>query len=138
VLSRQTESVKALIHGGADINAQRDDGMSPLSVASSEGFTDIVRIHLDNGADTETTDNFGRTPALLSAALNGHYDADRGANVNTADRNTDTALMAASSRGRFTVVSLLLDNGADINSRGKNNVASLYCAAAQGLRESRS
>jgi len=40
-VSGQTESVKALIRGGADINAQQDDGKSPLNVASWRGFTDI-------------------------------------------------------------------------------------------------
>ena len=54
VLSGQTESVKTLIRGGADINAHRDDGKSPLNVASEKGFTDIVRILLDNDADTES------------------------------------------------------------------------------------
>ena len=62
ILSGHAESVKSLIRGGADINAQRDDGKSPLNVASEKGFTDIVRILLDNDADIENRDNDGRTP----------------------------------------------------------------------------
>ena len=77
VLSGQTESVKSLIRGGADINAQRDDGKSPLNVASEKGFTDIVRILIDNDADIENRDNDGRRPTsllhdLLSSPISHH------------------------------------------------------------------
>ena len=68
VLGRQTESVEALIHAGADVNAQRDDGMSALNVASSLGFTDIVsRVYSRHVAGGEIPPGNSEFPPRKSA-----------------------------------------------------------------------
>jgi len=80
------ESLKILLAGGADINAQRRYVRVLLDVASRLGFIDIVRILLDHGADIESRDNEGRTP-LYNAVLGKHHDVvtllvSAGADVN--------------------------------------------------------
>jgi len=39
------------VSAGADVNLQRSDGASPLSLASQEGHTDVVRALVSAGAD---------------------------------------------------------------------------------------
>jgi len=71
VLSGQTESVKALLAAGADINAKGENGRSALAFASREGYTDIVNILLDYDAHVESRDNEGCS-ALFYASYKGH------------------------------------------------------------------
>jgi len=52
ISSINIERVKTLLREGA----QRDNRMSPLNVASSLGFNDIVKLLLDNNADIESRD----------------------------------------------------------------------------------
>ena len=115
----QTESVKALLAAGADINTKGENSRSALAFASQEGYTDIVNILLDNGASDESRDNdYGRTPLWLAAAK-GQTDVVRalvsaGADVNTQRNDGISALGIASQEGYTEVAKMLLDNGAQI------------------------
>lgn len=44
-------AARALIEGGADLNAQDRDGWTPLIAAASRGLVDMVRLLLESGAD---------------------------------------------------------------------------------------
>lgn len=44
------ESVKILIESGADVNIQDDTGYTPLHWATKEGYENIVKILIENGA----------------------------------------------------------------------------------------
>jgi len=71
--SGHADDVRVLtrMSAGANDNAQRNDGVSALHVASRTGRTDIVKLLLENGADIETRDINGCTPLWIAAA-NGH------------------------------------------------------------------
>ncbi|KAJ1537210.1 hypothetical protein HK096_002339, partial [Nowakowskiella sp. JEL0078] len=103
-------------------------GLSPLHVAASKGFKDVVCLLIDKaGALVDLSDKDGET-ALLKAAYHGYSDVvseliSRKADVNATDRDGWTALHNASSRGYYNVVKNLLDGGALIN---------VVNAAAQG------
>jgi len=136
VLSRDAESVKILLGGGADINDRRHDGKSLLNVASWLGFTDIVRILLDNGADIESRDNQGRTP-LYNAVFGRHHDVvtlliERGAVIDTQVINGRSPLMIACLSKMLDTVSLLLKHGAQVDLRDINGVTPLICASHAG------
>ncbi len=45
------EGVEAALMIGADVNAQDDDGRTPLMYACYEGFLDVVKLLLDREAD---------------------------------------------------------------------------------------
>ena len=84
---------------GADVNALPRNCVSALSVSSHERHIDVVDMLLDNGAQTETGDNEGRTPLWLAAAI-GHTDVVRalvsaGADVNTQRNDGSSALSLA-------------------------------------------
>lgn len=70
------EVVEILLkHGGVDIEAKTEgDADTPLTIASYNGYADIVQLLLDNGAKANATDAYGRT-ALICAASQGHEEA---------------------------------------------------------------
>jgi ankyrin repeat protein len=69
------EEAKALIEEGVDVNDQDYAGNSALHEASLNGYTDIVELLLENGAevDLQSGPDDLDTP-LIDAATNGHID----------------------------------------------------------------
>ena len=67
----QPEMLKALIQKNVDVNATDENGMTPLMVASREGYESIVAILLDNRVQVNQQDKSGMT-ALMWAAKNEH------------------------------------------------------------------
>ncbi|MGO9565909.1 MAG: ankyrin repeat domain-containing protein [Desulfomonilaceae bacterium] len=88
VKSGETAKVGQLLAAGADPNARRQVGLTPLISSALDGRADIAKLLLDKGA-----------------------------NVNAKSDNGMTALMVAASKGHKAVAQLLLDNGADANIR---------------------
>lgn len=56
------ETVKLLLNGGANVNAQDQKGTTALHSAAYRGNKDIVEILLNNGADPSISDFNGHTP----------------------------------------------------------------------------
>ena len=56
------EAVVALcIEKGATVDQENNNGVTPLMAAARDGFTHIVKLLLDAGADYNQVDEFGRT-----------------------------------------------------------------------------
>jgi ankyrin repeat protein len=72
----KTDTVKALIEAGADVNAKDRQGKTALVVASEKGHLDSVKILLDNGADVNAKTKDGCT-ALMFAENIGHREVVR-------------------------------------------------------------
>jgi len=62
-----TAVVHALVSAGADVNLQRNDGFSALSVASQEEHIDCVKLLIQRGAEVDTCNNIGATPLYRAA-----------------------------------------------------------------------
>jgi ankyrin repeat protein len=131
------EVVKALLAGGADVNAKEDnEGGTALMLASAKGHGKIVKTLLDNGADVNAKDNNGRT-ALMKASQNGQGEIvkvmlARGVDVNAKANNGGTALMWASWNGRGNIVMALLAGGADVNAKDNIGTTALVGASREG------
>src|SRR5260370_124082 len=69
------ESVRALLDAGADINARGGEMGTALMMAAGYGYTDIVNLLLDRGADARAQLDDGRN--ALSFAVLGVPDIDR-------------------------------------------------------------
>ena len=65
--------VRLLLERGALIDKAKDNGDTPLIIASEEGHVDTVRLLLEKGASIEEVDNDGDTP-LTTARDNGHSE----------------------------------------------------------------
>jgi ankyrin repeat protein len=72
-----SEAVQALIAAGAEINARSKAGFTPMLFAVREGRAEVVRILLKAGASPDealTTRRGGKTPALVLATTNAHFE----------------------------------------------------------------
>ena len=125
---------KLLLDAGADANLANTSGQTPLM--SAEGFNyrepwgvsshAIIRELLKHKANPEAHSKSGATPLIVAAGHFGPDDAtflaeliDAGADVNTADEDGQTALMAAAERGHVAKVRLLLAHGAKADAKDK-------------------
>jgi ankyrin repeat protein len=65
---RALEAVKIAIRLGADVRAANQDRETALHGAAVEGYTEIARLLVDNGADLNAVNKRGETPLALTSA----------------------------------------------------------------------
>ena len=109
------ELVKLLIDRGVDVEGKDKDGRTTLSLAHMEG---IFKILLDAGANVNSEDNSGRSPLCWATDLGVvKIFLNAKANVNSGQDTGRTPLIVAVKQREVEKVQLLLENGANINSR---------------------
>ncbi|CAM0874139.1 unnamed protein product [Alopecurus aequalis] len=99
-----------------DVDVRGALGETAIAAAIGRGNVELVRLFLDQGADTEKLDSNGCT-LLHFASKQGNPEIvklliSKGAHVNALNLG-GTALHAAASDGRDDIVKILLDHGAD-------------------------
>ena len=117
------QTVRALVGAGADVNAARADGVTPLVWAAHWDAHDVVDLLVGAGADVDAADDHGATP-LDRAAENGSLAMvqallDAGADPNLAQASGLTPLMTAARTGNVAIVEALVTAGADANAETK-------------------
>ena len=117
--------------------------MTALHLASANGYSDIVKLLLANGADIKLENKWRVTP-LHRASANGHIDVvtllleeigdinEKRAYVNAQNGVARTALHDAARLGHLGVVALLLANGAAIEVKDLDGMTPLDLAKANG------
>ena len=69
VRNENPETVDLLIRNGADINARKNDQMTPLHSAATLGYAQIAEMLLQNKADVNARDNKRNTPLHFAARI---------------------------------------------------------------------
>ena len=137
-----TEGVRALIEGGADVDAALGDGMTALHWAAERGDANLAALLLAAGAEAESTTRLGAYRPLHLAARGGHapvlgalLEAGADAGAATATGGV-TPLHLASASGSAASVALLVAHGADVDRRETAwGQTALMFAAAEGRIE---
>lgn len=115
--------VKLRLESNADADSIDESGLTPLSWAVDGHNTALAAILIEKGAALNSKDKDGRTP-LSWAADDGFMVkllVEKGADVHAADKHGRTPLSWAATGGfHYSAVNLLLDHGAEPNSRDNN------------------
>lgn len=133
------ETIRRLILGGVDVNAQYESAETPLHLASCNDHIDVVRFLLENNADVNAkSSNIPQTP-LGQALVNRKVDVAKlllakGADVNDemgfwSHRGEMTPLgYILSTRDLHQLLPHFLDHGADINQSMRSGRTLLHLA----------
>ena len=124
-----------LADGSIDIDQPDPDGWTPLVIAADRGYSRIVRLLVEKGANASARALDGTT-ALLLSAQHGHLAivdtlVRAGAELGATCQGF-TALHATAQAGHSKVVELLLRAGAETNNCRPDGVTPLYLASMNG------
>ena len=97
---------------------------------------EVIGALAEHGADLNTPDQHGATPAFV-AARNGHVEvinalAEHGADLNTPDYDGFTPAYVAAENGYVEVIRALAEHGADLNTPNQDGVSPVLVAANEG------
>jgi hypothetical protein len=121
------EAMIALLKNRHDLDYKDTYGQTPLSWAARNGHEEVVELLLEKGAELES---YGRTP-LSWAAWNGHEAVVEGAELESYSR---TPLSWAARNGHKAVVELLLEKGAELETKDTYGLTPRYMLHRIGTR----
>jgi ankyrin repeat protein len=120
---------------GADVNRRDEKKQTPLLLAMRQGSSKLVKILLENGADSNAKNDNGKTSLhMLSGHLMNEEDAvdrarlllEHGAEVNIRDNDNQTPLLLAMGRDLFKLVRTLIEHGADADAANNGSKTPLH------------
>ena len=123
--------VKDAILAGQDVNGQDEKGRTPLMAAcQGNSSAEMMQLLLSYGARVNLTDNKGRTAFMYAAQYDSYEkvfkELKAGALVNVKANDGTTALMlACENTDTPSIVSLIIDAGADVNAKDYDGYSAL-------------
>ena len=119
VVSQDPSAVATLLAAGADVDAERADGVTALLWAAHADALDLAEQLIAAGADVNADDDHGVTPLERAAENASLAMTERllaaGADPNRAQTSGLTPLMTAARTGNVAIVRALIEHGADVN-----------------------
>jgi ankyrin repeat protein len=105
------ETVKDLLHRGAEVDARSEKSKTALHYAAANGHVEVVKILLAQGASIDPRDRDGRTPLMLSAIYGCNHTIQAliagGADANAKTPVGNTALIYAENNNHPLALALL-------------------------------
>ncbi len=125
-----------MLEAGAGASAANRYGVTPLSLACTNGNTAIIKALLEAGADANSALRGGET-ALMTAARTGKTGPVEallacGAEVDAKEQRGQTAIMWAAAEGNVEVLELLIEAGADFRASLDSGFTPLFFAVREG------
>ena len=122
--------VKKLLEQKLNVDAQDKKGVTALMLAAENNQVEIVQLLLKRNADPNLEDQTGWT-ALMKAV----YQGSSGCTEALAARSrqeVNRALLVAALTGHREIAKILIDNGAEVDSRADDGRTPLMLAAGKG------
>jgi ankyrin repeat protein len=135
VMRQDRQASRALLAGGAGVDAPQADGATALHWAAHWDDLETVNLLLGRGARVNAATDLGVTPLML-ACENGSAAVvtrllDAGADPNLTPGGGETSLMIAARTGNVAGVNALLAHGARVNDQQSSGQTALMWAVAQ-------
>jgi ankyrin repeat protein len=124
------EVVNKLLEQKLNLNLQDKQGETALELAAANNQADIVKLLLKKNADPNIQDQSGWS-ALMKAVYQGNTACVEALAVQS-HQEVNRALLVAALTGHKDVVKVLLDNGAEVDTRADDGRTPLMLAAAKG------
>lgn len=131
-------AINRLLKNGANINETTNKGWqaTPLIWALYSQKYEVAKLLIENGADINKPDNYGRTP-LIYATDNEYLELiklmiQKGADVNAKAADGYTAFLSSLATGNLAIIELFIDKGTDINSKTAEGLTPLIYTVIHG------
>jgi ankyrin repeat protein len=141
VKNNDVASVRALIQQGIDVNELDVNKDAPLIMAAYKGYTDIVKLLLEAGADVAVVDPNMKATALHAAAYAGHAEAAKLLIEHDIDidkqgpYNGYTALHDAVWQNNIETARVLIEAGANLHIKSNTGETPLAFAKSRHHQE---
>ncbi len=143
VKEKNFKAVKLFIQGGKNINSIDRHGASGVFYAAQTESPDMLKYLIGAGAEILITDNSKRTPLHYAAAANNYkavlFLLQKGANPEWKDNFERDVLSTYLKNGKeenLKIVEVLIEAGADVNSRDADRRTPLIYAVKNNFYES--
>lgn len=129
-INNQHEIIDLLIKYGANVNAQNQEGNTPLIIAcqNAQRQESLFKL-LKNGADIELANKNLETPLAIAIKSGNRQFVDimikYGSNLDAKDINGTTPLMLAAKYGQKETLRVLLSKGADLTAQDEHGNTAL-------------
>ena len=129
----RTDVVKKLLDQKVKIDAQGKDGVTALMLAADADQPDIVNLLLKKNADPNIEDQRGWT-ALMDAVYRGNSNCVEALAARSREE-VNRGLLVAALMGHKDTAKVLLDHGAEVDSRSEDGRTPLMLAANKGEKD---
>jgi len=113
--------IERLVKEGADVNAETNEGVTPLVFAVAANRQEVVKLLIKAGADVNKITSKYETPLLIAVKYQYAEIAEAliraGAEIDFSDRHDATALHYAALYGYFQLADMLIYYGASIDNK---------------------
>ncbi|KAK2765322.1 hypothetical protein FQN54_008166 [Arachnomyces sp. PD_36] len=135
--------VIALLEKGVDVETPNRKGKTALHIAAEAGHSGVIKTLISYGANLHATTTNYPTHSISASAVGPHrrpasslgFRTSGGGNESILEEDSEAAIHFAASSGSKEVVQLMLEHGADINSRSSQGSTPLHKALEAGQED---